>query len=330
MPKENVTTEDVTQAIMHRITTGKYAPGERLPSVRDLAEEIGANRTTVNKAYQTLMDLGVLEPNPGGRRGFSVKQLLQVSRQTKSELLEYFYQQSVDLVWQGMAAGMSADEILDQLKAAVGDVYGHSEVRMIFFECNEHDTVEMGQSLNKTLGMRVEYRVIDYLYANFPTVLHKYDLIITTYHHLAEITAELKKMGESPARVVGIETRPTPETMLRVARLLSPRIGLVCTIQNTAHMLKHIFYGYHPDWEIDTATSDQPEVIQQIGKTSDHLVVTHTCAEEVKSLTGRSPDVIVDFQIDEQSIAFLAQRIYDIQMQKMKPFNTVRLTQETS
>jgi DNA-binding transcriptional regulator YhcF (GntR family) len=52
MPKDLVTAEEVMQAIIHRITTGKYAPGDRLPSVRDLANEIGSNRNTVNKAYQ--------------------------------------------------------------------------------------------------------------------------------------------------------------------------------------------------------------------------------------------------------------------------------------
>jgi hypothetical protein len=88
--------------------------------------------------------------------------------------LDYFYQQSVNLVWQGMAAGIASEEIFEQLKAAVGDVYGHGEVRLIFFECNEHDTSEMGRGLNETLGIKVEYRVLDYFYSNLaiPNTIH--------------------------------------------------------------------------------------------------------------------------------------------------------------
>ena len=36
------------------IAAGQLAPGERLPTVRDLAEELGVNMMTVSKAYQLL------------------------------------------------------------------------------------------------------------------------------------------------------------------------------------------------------------------------------------------------------------------------------------
>jgi GntR family transcriptional regulator len=323
MPKELVTAEEVMQAMMHRITTGIYAPGDRLPSVRDLALELGSNRNTVNKAYQMLLELGVIVSNASGRRGFSVKDALQAGPIPKNELLDYFYQQAVNLVWQGMAAGIPSNLLLEQLKTAVGDVYGHGKVRLIFFECNEYDTREMGRGLNEALGYPVEYRVLDHFYADPAQIVMEYDLIITTYHHLAEITEAIKTHGQPPGKVVGIETRPTAETMLRVARLPNPRIGLVCTIQNTVHMLKHIFMGYHPEWEIEAACLDDPEIIKEIARNCEHLIVTHTCAAEVTALTGRSPDVVVIFQIDEQSIAYIKQRVYAIQMEHMKPLHAL-------
>jgi DNA-binding transcriptional regulator YhcF (GntR family) len=318
MPKDLVTAEEVMQAMMSRITTGTYIAGEKLPSVRQLAQEIGSNRNTVNKAYQMLLDLGVIETNPSGRRGFSVKTTSQTSQQPKEELLDYFYQKSVNLVWQGMAAGITSVEMLDQLKTAYNEVYGQSEVRLIFYECNEQDVIEMGQGLVEALRLPVECQLIDDLYPNLMKIINSYDLIITTFHHLAEITEALEEQGESPAKVVGIETRPTSETMLRVARLSSPHIGLVCSIQTSVHMLKHTFYGYHPEWEIEATTCEYPEAIVDIAQKCDHLIVTHTCADQVKALTGRSPDVIVNFHIVEQSIVFLKQRIHQIQLDKMK------------
>jgi DNA-binding transcriptional regulator YhcF (GntR family) len=323
MPKDLITTENIVQAIMHRITTGLYKPGENLPSVRNLASDIGSNRNTVNKAYQTLLELGVIEGTASGRRGYSVKKGAAIEEKTKAELLDYFYQQSVELVWHGMAAGISSDEILEQLKSAVGDVCGHSQVRLIFYECNQHDTTEMGRSLNETLKMPVDYKVLDNLYKNLKTVPKNYDLVITTYHHLAEIIDAFKEIGEHPDKIVGIETRPSPDTMLRVARLSNSRVGVVCTNQNTAHMLKHIFYGYHPEWEVKATSLEHPDKIAEIAQHCDHFIVTHTCAEEVTAMTGRTPDVVVQFQIDEQSVAFLRQRIYDIQMEKLKPLHSL-------
>lgn len=323
MPKDLVTTEDVVQAIMHRLTTGVYVPGDKLPSVRQLAQEIGSNRNTVNKAYQILLDLGVIASNSSGRRGFSVKNVSQVGQQSKGELLDYFYQKSINLVWQGMAAGINSAEMHDQLKAAYEEVYGHGKVRLIFFECNEQDVIEMGQGLIDELEMSVEYRLLSDLFVNLTKIVNNYDLIITTFHHLAEIAEALEEHGERSDKVVGIETRPTSETMLKVARLPNPHIGLVCSIQTSVHMLKHIFLGYHPEWEIEATTYDHPEAIKEIAQKCDHLIVTHTCAAEVTELTGRTPDVVVNFHIVDQSISFLKHRIHQIQLEKMKPLQAL-------
>jgi GntR family transcriptional regulator len=177
----------------------------------------------------------------------------------------------------------------------------------------------MGRSLNAALGMTVEYFVLDHFYRDVPGVLQEYDLVITTYHHLAEINQAIKSHAGVKGKLVGIDTRPTPETMLRIARLPSPRIGVVCTNRNTAHMLKHILYGYHPEWEIEAVSlEDDQDEIRQLAQSSDHFVVTHTCADEVTRISGRTPDVIVQFQIDEQSVLYLRQRIYEIQTAKMK------------
>lgn len=321
MSKEQVTAEAVTQAILHRITTGQIAPGDRLPPVRKLAEEIGSNRNTVNKAYQMLGELGVIESSGIGRKGYTVKRGVEGGTKPKLELLNYFHQQSVELVWQGMAAGISADEMLGQWKTAVDEVFGQSEVALIFFECNDYDTVEMGRRLNEVLGKPVEYKNLDVFYRSPASILKKYDLVITTYHHLAEITEEIKRLNFPAGKVVGIDTRLTADTMLRIARFPKTKIGVVCTNQNTAHMIKHILYGYHPEWDIEALTADDLDKVRILAQQCDHLIATHTSVDEVTALTGRAPDVVVNFQIDEQSIAFLNQRIYQIRMEKMKPFH---------
>lgn len=321
MPKEQVTAEAVTQAVMHRITTGQFAPGDHLPSVRKLADEIGSNRNTVNKAYQMLCDLGIIEINERGRKGFSIKRGMQTGTKSKNELLEYFHQQSVELVWQGMAAGMSADEMREQLRTVVEEVFGQGVVNLIFFECNDYDTTEMGRQLNSALQMPVEFKNLSSFYKDIPAVMRKYDLIITTYHHLAEIIESLGKLGFPPGKVVGIDTRLTAETMLRIARFPKTKIGVVCTNQNTAHMLKHIFYGYHSEWDIEAITLDDPEAVKALAQKSDHFIVTHTSVDEVIALTHRSPDVVVNFEIDEQSVAFLNQRIHQVRMEKKEPLH---------
>jgi GntR family transcriptional regulator len=171
----------------------------------------------------------------------------------------------------------------------------------------------MGEYLSHALDIDLHYGLLDELYENVEEAIQHYDLIITTFHHLSEVTHEL---GASLEKVVGIDTRLTPETMLRIARLPNSRIGVVSTLQNTTHMLKHILHSYYPERSIQAATVTEPEAVANIGRTCDHILVTHTCAEEVEKIVGRNADVIINFQIDEQSIQFLSRRIHEIQAPK--------------
>jgi len=52
--------------------SGALQPGEALPSIRPLAEELRVNRNTVAKAYSELESLGVIETLPG--RGCFLKE----------------------------------------------------------------------------------------------------------------------------------------------------------------------------------------------------------------------------------------------------------------
>lgn len=45
------------------ICSGKYPPGGRIPSVRQLSEESGANPNTVQRAMMEMDRMGILEPN---------------------------------------------------------------------------------------------------------------------------------------------------------------------------------------------------------------------------------------------------------------------------
>ena len=54
-------------SVIAGIATGELRPGDALPSVRSLAEDLGINLHTVNKAYATLRDEGYVIML--GRRG---------------------------------------------------------------------------------------------------------------------------------------------------------------------------------------------------------------------------------------------------------------------
>jgi GntR family transcriptional regulator len=62
----------LVEQIKAAAASGALRPGEALPSIRPLAEELRVNRNTVAKAYSELESLGVIETFPG--RGCFLKE----------------------------------------------------------------------------------------------------------------------------------------------------------------------------------------------------------------------------------------------------------------
>jgi GntR family transcriptional regulator len=61
------------QQVRHAIETGAVKPGEQLPSIRPLAEELVINPNTVAKAYRELEHEGVIELRQGAGAFVSAK-----------------------------------------------------------------------------------------------------------------------------------------------------------------------------------------------------------------------------------------------------------------
>jgi GntR family transcriptional regulator len=55
----------IEDGVRHLVASGALAPGAALPSVRDLARSERINPNTVAKAYQRLVEAGVLESRRG-------------------------------------------------------------------------------------------------------------------------------------------------------------------------------------------------------------------------------------------------------------------------
>ncbi len=60
----------IADHIRARILQGEWQAGERIPSIRELAIDLGVNPNTVTKSHQALMDRGIIENQRG--RGYFV------------------------------------------------------------------------------------------------------------------------------------------------------------------------------------------------------------------------------------------------------------------
>ena len=76
----------IRNQIVLGISDGRLSPGEQLPTVRALAEEIGINSMTVNKAYQLLKQEGYIYTDR--RNGAKVRERLEFTAELTNESKE--------------------------------------------------------------------------------------------------------------------------------------------------------------------------------------------------------------------------------------------------
>lgn len=62
--------DQIVRQVKYAVASGTLAPGEWIPSVRELARQLTVNPNTIQRAYQQLQADGVLEPVRG--RGLAV------------------------------------------------------------------------------------------------------------------------------------------------------------------------------------------------------------------------------------------------------------------
>jgi GntR family transcriptional regulator len=107
--------QQLVRQVKHALATGALAPGDRLPTVRELAARLVVNANTVARAYRELEREGLLDTAP--RRGSFLAEapprLLVAERRRR---LQPFIDQ---LVAEGRTLGFDGDEILDLVERTV-------------------------------------------------------------------------------------------------------------------------------------------------------------------------------------------------------------------
>ena len=108
--------ERVTEELLEAIAAGRFRPGERLPSERDMSEQFGVSRTVIREAVRTLHAKGVLEITNG--RG---AQIATVSSSRVTEALELYLR------------GAQSEELIRPLHIA--EVRATLEIRLVELAC---------------------------------------------------------------------------------------------------------------------------------------------------------------------------------------------------
>src|SRR6202171_1611207 len=106
----------IERRIRMGVADGTLQPGDHLPSVRDLARQLGLSPNTVGRAYANLSREGVISARAGGGSEIGTRDPVQrpALLRTRLERLRVLARQ---MAVRGLALGLEPDEIADAVRA---------------------------------------------------------------------------------------------------------------------------------------------------------------------------------------------------------------------
>ena len=111
----------IRQQIINGIASGELKTGDALPSVRQLAFDIGVNMHTVNKAYALLRTEGHV--NMHGRKGAVIAERTEAGEDNIIEIRTRMNQ----LITEAKVKGLSSEDVFKMVKDILSDEKGASK-----------------------------------------------------------------------------------------------------------------------------------------------------------------------------------------------------------
>ncbi len=198
--------EQLAEQLRFHLATGRFRPGERLPSTRAFGEQLGVSFHTVRKAYQQLESEGLLDARKGS--GYTVVERTPAPAADRMERGAGIVQ---DVLQKLIGLGLDEGEIdyLFQEQLAFLDDPG-VRPKIVFAAPYRELAETCAEQVSAAVQERVEAVRLDALNQHTDA-----DLVVTP-HASAQTAAQAVPLGEA----VSVLVYPPPETLARVARLL--------------------------------------------------------------------------------------------------------------
>lgn len=90
--------QQIADQMRDRILQGEFANGERIPSIRELAVNLGVNPNTITKSYQALLDREII----ANQRGLGYFVTAGADRKILDELREELIREELPRVFRSM------------------------------------------------------------------------------------------------------------------------------------------------------------------------------------------------------------------------------------
>lgn len=232
--------------IEYSVAVGDLKPGQRLPTVRELADSLGVSPVTVSNVYRCLQAKGIVTSTVG--RGTFVNAITGLEPGRGGAQAEV--QRAIDqLIRVGQAHGLTTADLVERLQATLA-VAAERSVRALLVGIFPTATQAYAESIEPLLGpgSKVDATTFDEIEkqaSDFdPT---GYDVLLTIVY----LVPQLERLAAGRVPVKAVKFIPSEQTRLMLSQLRpTDRVAVVATYAEYLTALKSTVMSYAPHVEV--------------------------------------------------------------------------------
>ncbi|MDY7103695.1 MAG: GntR family transcriptional regulator [Actinomycetota bacterium] len=292
--------DDVHQALLEQIGATAFPVGARLPSCRALAQQLGSNPSTVDRAIQRLAEAGLVRTIP--RRGTFVS----ATEAPREDVLASLSHDIDRIVARATAAGLDPADIRERFEHAIERANGQPSVA--FVECNKADLEHMADMVENATGITVERILLDDVVGT--RLDTRYDIIAAPLFHLADVAEYVSGLDV----VVEINFVAAP-TVLRRLAMLGPdqRVVVAAPTRRGLERMTALVRQYYPD-DVEPFLIGTDDPARLAG--ADALVRSNAGALPIGAALGaddpRPEEIVVEWELDPGFVASFRSRVGEV------------------
>jgi len=306
--------KQIAQQIYEAVINGILMPGDKLPTERELSENLHLARGTVNKAYEELKNRGVIQVVQGS--GTFVSKKDDYSEEDRKEIADGYID---ELLSKLEDLNFTPAEIKAMIDIAISQRQNPQiKVNIAVIECNPESLATFLEQFKSFPNTAVKPFMLDDVskYLNPEKVFEDYDLIITTVTHYELIAGMMHTLKD---RIFKVAVSPTQETIIKIATVPKDlQIGVIVRSENFRRLVNTRLASMNIDTEkIRFAFEDDPSEVDKLLLQMDILIIPHFLLLNNKRLEkqlhyfkGRGGEVIdFQYQMEEGSLIYIEEHV---------------------
>lgn len=300
----------VKNQIMNEIKNGNIKIGDKMPTERELAQQLKTSRNTISTAYNLLESEGVLVSYQGKGTFVAEEGSTWKHQNVKEKLLKI-----IDLgLEEALELGLSPKEFLALVQQRINEKEELlKSINAIFVECNIEQAREFAKELGFYTKMNVSPMTISDLKERdekIEKILNESHLIIATFNHVNEVktlTSDVQK------EVLGVAINPCLETIVKIARYpKGTNFGLLCISREFAFKVQNALKSAGLEvGDIRASISKKTEDVKELIDSSDVIIVSPGRREDALKNANNKEVISFDYTLDQGSVKAIMSKIIE-------------------